>query len=57
MYASHLMKNSVFKLRGKKSCHPDLSLHNDTGVKILFKSVKVQCGSAAQFVRKQRIMC
>ena len=21
MYACHLMKNSVFKLRGKKSCH------------------------------------
>lgn len=58
MYACHLMKNSAFKLRGgKKSSHPDPSLHNDTSVKILFKSVKVQSCSAAQFVRKHGIMC
>lgn len=57
MYACHLMKNSAFKLRGKKSCRPDPSLYNDTSVKILFKSVKVQYCSAAQFVRKHGIMC
>lgn len=61
-YACHLMKNSAFKLRGrgggeKKSCRPDPGLHNDTRVKILFKSVTVQYCTAAQFVRKHGIMC
>lgn len=53
MYACHLMKNSAFKLRGKKSRRPDPSLHNDTSVKILFKIVKVQYCTAVEFVRKR----
>lgn len=60
-YACHLMKNSAFKLRtggmGQGSCRPDPGLHNDTSVKILFKSVAVQYSTAAQFVRKHGIMC
>lgn len=56
MYACHLMKNSAFKLR-KKFCSADAKQHHDTDVRILFKSVKVQYSTEAQFVRKHNIMC
>lgn len=57
MYACHLMKNCAFKLRKKRISLEDTMQHNDTDVRILFKTVKAQCSTEAQFVRKHKIMC
>lgn len=57
MYACHLMKNSAFKLRKKRISYGDAAQHNDTDVRILFKTIKAQCSTEAQFVKKHKIMC
>lgn len=51
-----LVEDYCVRIKEGSSCGLDPSLHNDRSVKILFKSVKMQHGSAAQFVRKHGIM-
>lgn len=37
--------------------YEDTAQYNDTDVRILFKIVKAQCSTEAQFDRKHKIMC